>query len=243
VDRFAQLSALFDPVSTAALAGEPLPPGARLWEVGCGNGSLLPYLGMRAGRVGGTVLATDLDVGHAVGNLHPPVELAVHDVLRDVPPGQHFDLIHARLVVEHTDDPARVLDRLVHTLAPGGVLVVEELDPLLPYVLDARTEDDVLVNLVGAKFTRLLSRHADVALGHRLHREFAARELHGVRSHGHLFPSRGGSTATGLMKTNVAQLADRLALGERVTNRYLALMDDPDTELMLPVFFSCRGQR
>ena len=51
-----------------------------------------------------------------------------HDIVADPPPSERFDLIHARLLLEHLPDRNAVLDRLVDVLRPGGWLLIEGYD-------------------------------------------------------------------------------------------------------------------
>ena len=52
-----------------------------------------------------------------------------HDVAREAPPGDPFDLVHARLVLVHLPDRERALAAMVGALRPGGWLLVEDADP------------------------------------------------------------------------------------------------------------------
>jgi ubiquinone/menaquinone biosynthesis C-methylase UbiE len=242
-NRFNELETLLDPVTAHHLRSVPLRHGARVWEVGAGSGSIARHLHRRIKPLRGSVLATDIDLGWA--DLGPGIVALQHDVERDELPSGPFDLIHARLVVQHLDDPGAALDRLVSVLAPGGYLVVEEFDPIVPYAPDAESEDQVLINRVGDAFTALLAAHAFPKLGRRLHRELGSRLEH-VTNHGHVFPSVGGSPGARLMQANVEQCFRRLrAYGPTADdlNTYLLLMNEPSTELILPVFFTAKGKK
>lgn len=54
------------------------------------------------------------------------MKFQVNDVVRDPPPANGFDLVHARFVLEHVADPRSVISRLAGALRPGGVLVLED---------------------------------------------------------------------------------------------------------------------
>ena len=60
-----------------------------------------------AGRVGGSgsVLATDIDISGLSGLGQANITVACHDLERESVPGAGFDLIHARLVLEHLREP------------------------------------------------------------------------------------------------------------------------------------------
>ncbi len=99
--------------------------GWRCWEVGAGRGSIANWLGEAVGPRG-RVLATDLDDRWFSGAGAANVEFLAHDLTRDPLPGEEFDLVHARFVLEHLADPPRVIARLAAAVRPGGVLVLED---------------------------------------------------------------------------------------------------------------------
>src|ERR1700760_3480307 len=45
----------------------------------------------------------------------------------DLPPGE-FDLVHARLVLEHLPDRTNILRKLAQKLRPGGWIVIEDYE-------------------------------------------------------------------------------------------------------------------
>ena len=59
------------------------------------------------------------------------LEVCRHDVIRDPPPSETFDLVHARLVLVHLQDRAAALQVMIDALRPGGWLVLEDADPAL----------------------------------------------------------------------------------------------------------------
>ena len=119
--RLGGISAMFDPVSVRHLTAAGVAPGWRCLEVGAGTGTVASWL---AGA-GARVTATDLDTRFLDGLAG--VEVLRHDVTRDpLEPGA-YDLVHARMVVEHLPDRAGVIGRLVAALRPGGVLLLEDL--------------------------------------------------------------------------------------------------------------------
>ena len=56
------------------------------------------------------------------------IEVRRVDLREDELPQAEFDLVHARLVLEHLTDRRQILDRLVATLRPGGWIVIEDYD-------------------------------------------------------------------------------------------------------------------
>jgi SAM-dependent methyltransferase len=56
------------------------------------------------------------------------IEVRRVDIRTDALPQAEFDLVHARLVLEHLSDRRHILDRLATTLRPGGWIVIEDYD-------------------------------------------------------------------------------------------------------------------
>lgn len=93
-------------------------PG-RVLDFGCGSGQFTRELGglLGPGRVTGSDFFDQ-----------PPADLADRPYLPAAALAQHagqFDLVLAMHVLEHDDDPAALLARLIALLAPGGTLVIE----------------------------------------------------------------------------------------------------------------------
>ncbi|MGX7824479.1 class I SAM-dependent methyltransferase [Actinokineospora sp. 24-640] len=118
-ERLALGEALWDPGTFGRLA--PLVgPGTRCLEVGAGHGSVARWM---AGR-GASVTAVDCDVSHMDRAEFDVVERDVADGL----PGAGYDLVHARLVVQHLADRLGAVREMARVLRPGGHLVLEDTD-------------------------------------------------------------------------------------------------------------------
>src|SRR5581483_9728002 len=128
-ERLTAVERQLDPVSQAALGQLGLTAGWRCWEVGAGRGSMARWL---AGRVSttGSVLASDIDVGALTALDGGNITVVRHDLERDGVPGGAFDLIHARLVLEHLRAPAAAAAKLASALRAGGWLILEDADGL-----------------------------------------------------------------------------------------------------------------
>lgn len=127
-DRLNAMSAHWD-AGTAAIAQQcGLAPGWRVLEVGAGAGSVTRLFADAVGP-SGSVLAVDIDPRLLADIDEPHVEIRQADVRVDDLPEASFDLVHARMVIEHLADAKRlVLERLVRSLRPGGWLFIEDLD-------------------------------------------------------------------------------------------------------------------
>ncbi|TXS58114.1 class I SAM-dependent methyltransferase [Streptomyces sp. t39] len=99
-------------------------PGWRCLDVGAGTGSVARMLLREAGVA--EVVAVDRDTRFLAQDRPEGLTPLEADVLADgFAPGR-FDLVHARFVLMHLPDPARMTARLAALLAPGGVLVVSD---------------------------------------------------------------------------------------------------------------------
>ena len=125
-ERLRVLARWKDPGTIDALRATGISEGWRCLEVGAGAGTISAWMADAVGATG-SVLSTDVDLrfhGDAIGN----TEVRQHDITRDPLPDVHFDLVHARAVLQHIAEREAVLDRLLAALRPAGWLVIEEAD-------------------------------------------------------------------------------------------------------------------
>lgn len=123
--RLQLLEALADPMTSTILDRIDIQPHWRILDVGAGAGSVARMLARRART--GEVVATDMDTRFLPVDV-PRLTAMTHDVTKDHFPPESFDLIHARLVLEHIPDRDQVMARMIGWLAPGGWLVIEGID-------------------------------------------------------------------------------------------------------------------
>jgi SAM-dependent methyltransferase len=122
--RIAGIEALWEEGSRALLEGVGVKAGMRCLEVGAGGGALVEWLAAQ----GCQVVATDIDTRFVQPLAGAAVTVVEHDITTGPPETGAFDLVHARLVVEHLPDRPAVLGHMAAALKPGGCLVVEDLD-------------------------------------------------------------------------------------------------------------------
>jgi SAM-dependent methyltransferase len=125
--RLAGVQRAFDANTIRHLEALGVGPGWRCLEVGVGAGSMARWLSERVGPNGG-VLGTDISLKLVEGLELPNLELRLSDVVNDPLPAGAFDLVHCRLVLEHLPERDKALANMVNALAPGGWLVVEDMD-------------------------------------------------------------------------------------------------------------------
>ena len=183
-ERFDAFTTLFDPTTFRHLDGLGVGPGMRCWEVGAGGTSVVSWLAERVGP-GGRVVATDIETSRVAAAAGPTVQVRVHDVGAEEPPGEDFDLVHARLVLVHVPERERALRSMVKALRPGGRLLVEDADPALQPLLcpDEYGPEQHLANRLRHGFRKLLAdRGADLSYGRKLPRLLRAAGLRQVEA-------------------------------------------------------------
>jgi SAM-dependent methyltransferase len=115
-----------DPKTIQLLERCGVASGWHCLEVGAGAGSISIWLAEQVGEHG-RVMSTDVDLRF---HREPPANMILreHDISADKLPAAHFDLVHARAVLQHLPERQAVIDRLLDALKPGGWLVLEDGD-------------------------------------------------------------------------------------------------------------------
>lgn len=198
--RLAGLEALWDPGTRALVERLGIGPGDAVLEVGAGGGSIVQYLAASAGRV----VAVDLDPRFVAPLASDVVTVQLLDVVRDPLPDGGFDLVHARLLLEHLPAREAVLDKLTAALRPGGWLLVEDYD-WTPFGVDPggelemRSVDGILQFMTG--------RGAEINYGRRLTSTLAEHGLVEVAGEGRSHVIDAGHPGYPFFALSFAQLA------------------------------------
>jgi len=176
----------------------------RCLEAGAGGGSFARWLHTRTGDV----VAADLDVRL----LEPLDELDVWqlDLVADELPREAFDFVHTRLVLIHIAERDAVLRKLVGSLRPGGLLMLEEDDihPILATATGAYRESWL------AFWAYMTRAGVDAEWARGLPERLAGLGLTGVGAEidGRIFPG-GSTTARFWSMTWLQVLPDDTAAG------------------------------
>ncbi len=214
--------------------------GWRCWEVGAGRGSVARWLARTVGPQG-QVLATDLE-GRWFDADSANVAFMRHDASCDPPPDDNFDLIHARLLLEHLADPRPVIARLAGALRPGGVLVAEDAAGLQITVMPPTP----LFEQLASPWERAGQAVGwQAPYGTALINDLLAAGLTGVRGQQHRLIAPGGPdwrhVRAGLERLR-AELAGQ-GVAEQDLDAALRYLDDPGNLITGPPIIVAWGHR
>jgi SAM-dependent methyltransferase len=209
-ERFSSLNRMFNDRTFDRLTAVGVGAGWRCWEVGAGSSSVPAWLASRVGATG-EVLATDIDTAWLGTDAGTGFRVLRHDVATQDPPGEGFDLVHARMVLMHVPGRDRALGSMVAALRPGGWLVLEDIDPLMQPLScpDVYAPEHERANRIRAGFRTLLTRRgADLAYGRTTPRRLRVAGLIEVRAEAY-FPLSMPECAV-LEAATVRQIRDDL---------------------------------
>ena len=133
-----RLSRLNDLLNAQSLSRLRVEPSARVLDVGCGMGQFARQIARAVGR-GGAVVGIERSVAQ-IEEGRRQADAAGEGHLVDVREGDAgdlplrpdewgtFDIAHARFILEHVADPARIVRGMVKAVRPGGRIVLEDDD-------------------------------------------------------------------------------------------------------------------
>lgn len=240
-ERLAGIERLWDAGTQAVMERLGIGAGWSCLEVGAGGGSMVEWMAERVGS-GGRVLATDVYTKFLEAIERPNVEVRAHDILGGEPLEAEFDLVYARLVVEHLG--AAALRRMVEAVRPGGILLLEDydwdaiaIDP--PQEEFEKIADAVLGLMAEAGF--------DPNFGRRLPAALEAAGLEDVEAEGRVRLIRGGTPETAFFRLSLdslrAPLLERGLVSEAEMENALAGLDDTTITGLSPILVSGWGRR
>jgi SAM-dependent methyltransferase len=130
--RLDVLAAVCAPGTNELLNRVEVRAGWRCLDLGCGGGHVSRELARRVGP-DGHVVGIDLDatvLSLAAADAHSAglnnLEFSVADAAEI--PASSYDLVYARCLLSHVEEPARVLAAIWDGLVPGGLVVIEDID-------------------------------------------------------------------------------------------------------------------
>ena len=242
-DHHTALADLLDPGTRQRISALVSLPGSRCLEVAAGGGSIAVWLASQAAAV----VATDVKPQHIPP--HPRLTVEEHDITSGSPLGT-FDLVHARLLLNHLPERDLAVRHMVDALSPGGVLLTEDF--WLP------DDGQVVAHAPDPDTAALLARyqelHARVLAGHgndhlwsrRAHSAFYAAGLTDVRVFAYATDWRGGGPGCRLFRAGIGQLHDdylKLGMTEEELAAVANALMDPQLALNSYVTVQTSGRK
>jgi len=199
--------------------------------------------------INGRVVATDIDCSLLDSNDAANLEIRRHDIVSDELPERAFDLVHARMVLEHLPERAQVLSKLTASLKPGGWLVLEDQD--IVSVTPASTHSAGVNSqfmIRSLALVRLLAAAGvDLEYGRRLYDDLRSENLVDVCAEGRFSPVAGGSSLAKFWRLTWEQLGPQLIgsglLSEWDVSEFIEQLDDPQFVWMSPTIMAAWGRR
>ncbi len=247
-ERLASLTRLYDATTIELCERLKLAPGARCLELGAGTGTVAELLAERV-TPGGEVIATDTDTRFleplAASLSAGVLRVEAADVTAGLPAGP-FDLVHARLLLEHLPQRLDVLRSMAAAAADGGWVLVEDFDWSTALMVDPATP--LLARVASACRAFMQSRGYDPEFGRRLPRALAQAGLVDIGTHAQAMPVYADpERGVPQWELLVAQLRPALlaqGLVEQADlDAFADLCHDGTTVFFAPVMVSCWGRR
>jgi len=231
-DRVTAIENIWDEHSRQSLLATGVSEGWRCLEVGAGGGSLAAWLATLVGP-DGLVVATDTDTRFIDALNAPGVEARQHDIVADPIEAGAYDLVHARLLLEHLPESDGALDHMIEALKPGAWLVLGEFDHVsfLPDP-ESSAEAQATWQAWTDAFTRLAhARGLDLVYGRRLATLLRRRGLEVVTCEGRTIVEHGGISGRDLLRLSVLSLRHALtatgAIDDSGVDAFAELLEDP----------------
>lgn len=238
------LAEALDPFSLERLAASGVGEGWRCLDIGTGGGSVARWLARRVGPTG-EVVATDVKLKPVPAE--PGLRVERHDIRRDPLPDAGFDLIHARLVLQHLPEREAVLARLPAALRPGGWLVLDEFDTgYAPVVVGDERSRAAYRTFLDAKDRVFRDAGGDPGWGRQAAQRMRAVGLATVDPVVRVDVWHGGSAGARLQRIHTYQ-AEAAFRRAGLTDGQLAearsVLSDPEFSFTSPVRYWILGRR
>lgn len=247
-ERLASLTRLYDATTLELVDRLELRPAAHCLELGAGTGTVAEALAQRLAP-GGKVVAVDTDTrfleplaADAPGGVLTVEKADVTEGL----PGGTFDLVHARLLLEHLPQRLEVLRSMAAATTPDGWVLVEDFDWSTALMADPPTP---LLGRVANACRGFMSSHGyDPEFGRRLPRALSRVGLVDIGIHARTMPVYADpERGVPQWELLVAQLGPALLAQGRIEqtelDAFAALCHEPDRLLFAPVMVSAWGRR
>jgi SAM-dependent methyltransferase len=149
--RLDQVAALFDPPTRAFLGRAAPPPGGTVVDLGCGPGHTTRLLADALEPARLVAVEASPDFVERTRARVPTADVRRHDVTQLPLPGAPADVVFARLLLAHLPAPDSVARAWRSQLAPGGMLLLDEIDAIVSDIDVLATYEQVVTELVASR--------------------------------------------------------------------------------------------
>ena len=134
-ERLDSITSLYDPGTLEICDRLGVSSGWNCLDVGAGTGTLAQSLA-RLVAPSGTVTALDIDTRFLAPLASERLQVLEADITEEPPAAGQFDLVHARLLLEHLVEREDVLGAMAQATKPGGWVLIEDFDWVTALVID-----------------------------------------------------------------------------------------------------------
>jgi ubiquinone/menaquinone biosynthesis C-methylase UbiE len=134
-ERLDSLTRLYDPGTLELCRRLGVSAGWSCLDAGAGTGSLAQLLAAQVAP-SGSVTALDIDTRFLAPLAAEHLKVVQADITTDGLPADQFDLVHARLLLEHLPQRDEVLGSLIGATKPGGWVLIEDFDWATAFLVD-----------------------------------------------------------------------------------------------------------
>lgn len=242
-ERLSHLADVYDGGSRRLISSLGVAPGWHCLEVGAGHGGLARWLAETVGD-DGRVMATDIDTRFLV-DMPANVIVREHDIVVNRLPAEHFDLAHARAVLQHVSERELALAKMIDATKPGGWVAIEDIDWL---VFDAQELPEPFATLHRTVRTAYTANAGyDGEWGRRMLPALRAAGLADVESRGSVTTMHGGTPSAewyvmALERAGPA-LIDVGLLDQPTVGAAIAQAREPSFAVLSPLSISAWGRK
>jgi len=243
-ERLRTNEAIWDPGTFERFEQIGVGPGWHCLELGAGSGSAARRLAQLTGPEG-RVVAADLETGRLTGADAEGLEVWQFDLREDELPPETFDLVHARMLLQHLPDRADLIARMTRALRPGGVLFLEDTDSST--LFRSAESPDFLQDVRAAGYGLMREAGHDPIGGHIDLSLVLESGLEDVSAEGRVVMVRGGSAQARHYQLWLEFMAPRIVAAGLVTQERIdeavRQMGDPAYHWLSQVQISTTGRK
>jgi SAM-dependent methyltransferase len=247
-ERLSLLEIVWDPWTLRNLGKLGIKPGWHCLEIAGGAGSIASWLCQHVGPEG-HVVATDIEPRFLEQIDEPNLEVWRHNLLTDALPTAAFDLVHARAILTFLPDAAVLIPRIVETIKPGGLLLLEEPD--YASVVPDPTMDAAALALSQKPWDVMMafvtSRGYDTQLGRRLSGYTSAAGVRDIEAEGFVAMQIGGTATARFWRVTFEQFRDQVISSGRLSaseaDAFVDLLESPAYRWLSLTMMTVCGRR